>query len=78
MKPQVNTENDTGTCGVLITNKGANRSLVANLAAANHFKRTHFDQEVVKKIIDGADYFYIGVRMITKLSKLLFEIEETW
>ena len=59
MKPQINKENPTGTCGVLIT--GADRSLVANLAAANHFNRSHFDDESVKTIIDKADYFYIGV-----------------
>jgi pfkB family carbohydrate kinase. len=61
MKPQVNKENDTGTCAVIITNKGADRSLVANLAAANHFKRTHFDSEGVMDIVNKADYFYIGV-----------------
>ena len=61
MKPQVNTENNTGTCAVLITENGANRSLVANLAAANHFKRTHFDNEDVMGVVKKADYFYIGV-----------------
>ena len=61
MKPQVNTENNTGTCAVLITEGGANRSLVANLAAANHFKRTHFDNSDVMDVVKKADYFYIGV-----------------
>ena len=61
MKPQVNTENSTGTCAVLITEGGANRSLVANLAAANHFKRTHFDNSDVMDIVKKSDYFYIGV-----------------
>lgn len=74
MKPQVNTENDTGTCGVLITNQGANRSLVANLAAANHFKRTHFDQDDVKNIIDKADYFYIGGFFLTVSPESILEM----
>lgn len=74
MKPQVNAENDTGTCGVLITNQGANRSLVANLAAANHFKRTHFDQEDVKSIIDKADYFYIGGFFLTVSPESILEM----
>lgn len=59
MKPQVNSENSTGTCAVVVT--GHHRSLVANLAAANHFKRTHFDNKDIMDIVEKADYFYIGV-----------------
>ena len=33
----------TGTCGVLVNNNGRNRSLVANLGAANHFKKSHLE-----------------------------------
>lgn len=59
MKPQINKEHSTGTCAVVIT--GSKRSLVANLAAANHFKKTHFDVKENWDIVEKADYFYIGV-----------------
>ena len=37
----VDKEHPTGTCGVLVSSQGKNRSLVANLGAANHFKKSH-------------------------------------
>lgn len=74
MKPQVNTENNTGTCAVLITENGANRSLVANLAAANHFKRTHFDNEDVMGVVKKADYFYIGGFFLTVSPESILEM----
>lgn len=72
MKPQINKEHSTGTCGVLIT--GENRSLVANLAAANHFNRSHFDDEAVKGIIEKADYFYIGGFFLTVSPESILEL----
>jgi len=74
MKPQVNTENNTGTCAVLITESGANRSLVANLAAANHFKRTHFDNSDVMDVVKKADYFYIGGFFLTVSPESILEL----
>lgn len=72
MKPQVNHENDTGTCAVLVN--GQNRSLVANLAAANHFKRTHFDNKEVMDIVNKADYFYIGGFFLTVSPESILEL----
>ncbi|XP_057313989.1 uncharacterized protein LOC130655271 isoform X1 [Hydractinia symbiolongicarpus] len=63
MKPQINKEHSTGTCAVVIT--GSKRSLVANLAAANHFKKTHFDVKENWDIVEKADYFYIGGFFLT-------------
>lgn len=40
---QVDSETATGTCAVLIEN--TERSLVANLAAANNYKKSHFDTD---------------------------------
>lgn len=74
MKPQVNQENSTGTCAVLVTKNGADRSLVANLAAANHFKRTHFDKEDVMAIVNKADYFYIGGFFLTVSPESILEL----
>lgn len=63
MKPQINMENNTGTCGVLISDN--KRSLVANLAAANHFKKSHFDEKENWDVVEKADYFYIGGFFLT-------------
>jgi adenosine kinase len=39
----VDSTQPTGTCGVLLSSQGKNRSLVANLGAANHFKKSHLE-----------------------------------
>jgi len=47
----------TGTCGVLVT--GIQRSLVANLGAANAFKEEHYEQSpVAKTAMETADILY--------------------
>ena len=48
-----------GTCAALIT--GKHRSLVANLAAANEFTKKHLEDKEMWKIVEEADYYYIGV-----------------
>lgn len=48
-----------GTCAVLITNNGTQRSLCANLAAANHFTVDHINQN--KKIVQNVDFVYVSV-----------------
>lgn len=53
----------TGTCGVLIT--GTQRSLCANLAAANHFTIDHLLKPEKQKLIDNAEYFYISGFFLT-------------
>ncbi|UJR16035.1 hypothetical protein I4U23_002949 [Adineta vaga] len=57
---QVQTDSEeriqTGTCAVLIT--GNNRSLVANLGAANHFTIQHLDDPKNKQLIEKAKIFY--------------------
>uniref|UniRef100_A0A7S2DK21 Adenosine kinase n=1 Tax=Octactis speculum TaxID=3111310 RepID=A0A7S2DK21_9STRA len=53
----------TGTCAVLIT--GEHRSLIANLAAANHFKPEHLENAVCKTIIDNAKFYYMAGFFLT-------------
>eukprot|EP00117_Sycon_ciliatum_P037681 scpid77799/ scgid6209/ Adenosine kinase; Adenosine 5&apos len=53
----------TGTCAVLIT--GKNRSMVANLAAANCYKKDHLDQKEIWSLVEGANFFYIGGFFLT-------------
>jgi len=74
MKCQVNGDQPTGTCAVLITEEGKHRSLVANLAAANHFTKTHLDDKEIWKIVEDADYFYIGGFFLTVSPESILEV----
>ncbi|XP_060559716.1 uncharacterized protein LOC132719811 isoform X2 [Ruditapes philippinarum] len=52
-----NTEKEpTGTCAVIVT--GENRSLCANLAAANCFTEDHLDNAENWKLVETADFYY--------------------
>ncbi|XP_065916927.1 uncharacterized protein [Dysidea avara] len=53
----------TGTCACLIT--GKSRSLVANLAAANHYKKEHLLQPQNWARVEMADYYYISGFFLT-------------
>lgn len=54
----------TGTCGVLVSSHGKNRSLVANLGAANHFKKTHLEANRTE-ILEEAKIIYSSGFFIT-------------
>lgn len=56
---QYTNKEPTGTCAVLIT--GNERSLCANLAAANCFSPLHIEELENKKLIDVAEYIYVSV-----------------
>jgi adenosine kinase len=47
----------TGTCAVLIASK--ERALVANLSAANCYKKSHFDSPEIQTYVNNAKFFYI-------------------
>ncbi|GAQ79464.1 adenosine kinase [Klebsormidium nitens] len=53
----------TGTCGVLIV--GGERSLVANLSAANNYKVDHLKQPENLAYAERAQYFYISGFFLT-------------
>lgn len=53
----------TGTYAVLL-NSG-DRSLVANLAAANNFTPEHLDTERAKAMVDSATFFFIASFFLT-------------
>lgn len=53
----------TGTCAVLV--KGGERSLIANLAAANNFKPAHLETDKAKEIYQSAKFFYIAGFFLT-------------
>jgi len=53
----------TGTCAVLV--KGGERSLIANLAAANNFKPSHLESAESKSIYKSASLYYIAGFFLT-------------
>lgn len=63
----------TGTCSVLIT--GHQRSLCANLSAANHFTIEHVHEN--KKYVEMAGYYYVSVSSIWYIY-LYFSIGPQW
>ncbi|XP_078034188.1 adenosine kinase 2 isoform X2 [Augochlora pura] len=60
---QYTNKESTGTCAVLIT--GNDRSLCANLAAANYFSPSHIEEIENKKLIDAAEYIYLSGFFLT-------------
>ncbi|KAL7752680.1 adenosine kinase [Sorochytrium milnesiophthora] len=56
----VTKEVPTGTCAVLITDKGANRSLVANLSAAEKYHVDHLLAQDNWKLVEKAQFFYLS------------------
>lgn len=55
---QVDEKTSTGTCAVLIT--GNERSLVAHLAAANNFNKSHLEVPNNWSIVEKAQIYYIS------------------
>jgi len=53
----------TGTCAVLIHNK--ERSLIANLAAANQYKITHLQSDAITALWKKAQYFFVSGFFLT-------------
>ena len=60
---QKNPDAATGTCAVLVN--GGERSLVANLAAANTFTHSHLETAEAKDIIQKAQIYYISGFFLT-------------
>lgn len=60
---QVDPSAPTGTCAVCI--KGGERSLVANLAAANNYKASHVQQPENWALVEKSRAFYVTGFFIT-------------
>jgi len=52
----IDSSKPTGTCAVLVKEK--ERSLVANLAAAESYRKSHFDTEEIQGLVKKANFFY--------------------
>uniref|UniRef100_A0A1B6L050 Adenosine kinase n=1 Tax=Graphocephala atropunctata TaxID=36148 RepID=A0A1B6L050_9HEMI len=55
----------TGICAVLLTNNGAERTLVANLSAASHFTVDHLLKEENHSRLQEADVIYVAGFVLT-------------
>ena len=53
----------TGTCAVLV--KDQDRSLMANLSAANNYKLDHYETAPIQSVVSGAQFFYISGFFLT-------------
>ncbi|GFW28493.1 adenosine kinase 2 [Trichonephila clavipes] len=66
----------TGTCAVVITDQGKNRSLCAYLSAANCFSRDHLDKSINQTLINEAKHFYITSFFLTVSPPSIMQVAE--
>ncbi len=59
----------TGTCAVLVHE--SERSLVANLAAAEHYSKAHFETAAVQEVVKGARAIYSAGFFLTHASETM-------
>jgi len=82
---QSNDKVATGTCAVVVTDSGKNRSLVAHLAAANTFTLDHVEKEENWSLVDKAKFVYVAGFFLTvcppaimKIAKHVAELDKTF
>ncbi|KAG9415054.1 hypothetical protein AC1031_008480 [Aphanomyces cochlioides] len=68
-------EFSTGTCAVCL-NKDGERSLVANLSAANKFDLSHLEDDRSKEIIEKAKFFYSAGFHLTVCPDAMMKLAE--
>ena len=66
------TEHPTGTCACLITDKV--RSLVANLGAANHYKKDHLELPENWALVERARFCYISGFFLTVSPEAILQV----
>lgn len=71
---QYDLEKPTGTCAVVLTVNGTNRSLCANLAAANCFDVNHLKKPENNVILENAEFFYITGFFLTVSPETILEV----
>merc|ERR1712168_1651785 len=71
---QINDKEATGTCAVIVTEAGKNRSLVANLAAANAFTVDHVDKAASWALVEKAKFVYIAGFFLTVCPPAIMKI----
>uniref|UniRef100_A0A6B2L8P5 Adenosine kinase n=1 Tax=Arcella intermedia TaxID=1963864 RepID=A0A6B2L8P5_9EUKA len=68
----VSEKSRTGCCAVLIVNQ--ERSLVADLAAANDYQHSHYETEEIQNLIKSVDIFYSAGFFLTVSPNTVVEI----
>lgn len=66
----------TGACSVVITKGGTNRSLCANLAAANCFTKDHLDKPENYALMKNASFYYISGFFLTVSLETILEVAQ--
>lgn len=64
----------TGTCAVLITKNGTQRSLCANLAAANCFTPDHIHKPENMNYVKNAEFYYVSGFFLTVSIESILEV----
>ncbi|XP_022180635.1 adenosine kinase-like [Myzus persicae] len=59
VKYQYHSDKPTGTCAVIVTNNGKDRSLCANLCASRNFSDDHLEVPENKKIVENAKVYLV-------------------
>lgn len=71
---QISDKEPTGTCASLITSNGAERSMCANLAAANCFTIEHIRKPEIKTLVENAMYYYVSGFFLTVSPPSIIEV----
>lgn len=69
---QVDDKAPTGTCAVLVV--GKERSLVANLGAANNYSHDHFKSEKIQQLFHKALFYYFSGFFLTVQPQTMLEV----
>lgn len=64
----------TGTCAVLIT--GSERTLCANISAANNFKPSHLEKADVWAVVEKAKFYYVSGFFLTVSVESILKVAE--
>lgn len=71
---RVDPKQPTGRCGVVIT--GHNRSMVTDLGAANHYDLEHLKSPEVWKLVEGAEFYFVGGYHLTVCPPAIMALAE--
>jgi len=69
---QVDEKAPTGTCAVLVV--GKERSLIANLGAANNYSKDHFHSDKVQELFKKANFYYFSGFFVTVQPDVMVEV----
>jgi adenosine kinase len=69
---QVDEKTPTGTCAVLVV--GKERSLIANLGAANNYSHEHFKSEKIQSLFKKARFYYFSGFFLTVQPQTMVEV----